>query len=55
MYKLLNSGDSIRVLYLASVGKSFLILHGFLKKSQKTPTKEINIALNRLKEYKARK
>jgi phage-related protein len=31
-------------------GKEVIILHSFIKKSQKTPTKEISIARKRLKE-----
>jgi len=44
-------GDSIRIFYIAMSGRVFLLLHGFIKKSQKTPKKEIKIALKRLKEY----
>ena len=47
--------DSIRVLYVAVSGKTFLLLHGYTKTSQKTPKKEIKIALARLKEYRLRK
>lgn len=47
--------ENIRILYIATQGKTFLLLHGFLKKKQKTDKKEIKIALDRLKEYKARK
>ncbi|MBI2611327.1 type II toxin-antitoxin system RelE/ParE family toxin [Candidatus Gottesmanbacteria bacterium] len=46
--------SSLRFFYIAIVQKSFLILHGFKKKTQKTPKKEIDIALKRLKEYKLR-
>lgn len=46
--------DSIRIFYVAVTGKSFLLLHGFLKKKQKTDQKEIKIAINRLIEYKSR-
>lgn len=45
---------SLRFFYVAIVGKSFLMLHGFNKKSQKTPKKEIKTALSRLKDYKER-
>lgn len=45
---------SLRLFYIAKVGQSFLLLHGFSKRKQKTPRKEINIALDRLKEYKSR-
>ena len=34
-------------------GKEVIILHSFIKKSQKTPKKEINLARKRLKEVKA--
>lgn len=33
-------------------GKEVIILHSFIKKSQKTPKKEINLARKRLKEVK---
>ena len=39
-----------RILYFASTGKRFLMLHGFTKKTQKTPRKEIDIAIKRKKE-----
>lgn len=41
-----------RVLYFAHRDKTFILLHGFIKKSQKTPRKEIDIALKRMKEVK---
>jgi len=47
--------DSIRILYITVTGKVFLLLHGFKKKSQKTPSKEITIAQRRLNEYQSRK
>lgn len=53
-YRILGS-DSIRIFYVAMTGKTFLILHGFKKKKQKTPTKEIKIAVDRLEEYLMRK
>jgi phage-related protein len=46
--------DSIRILYIAVTGKTFLLLHGFKKKKMKTPPKEIKTALERLAEYRAR-
>lgn len=49
-YRILGS-DNIRILYVSMTGKTFLILHGFKKKKQKTPTKEIRIAEERLEEY----
>src|SRR3989344_8828005 len=47
--------DSIRIFYVTVTGKIFLLLHGFKKKSQKTPAKEIIVAKKRLKEYQSRK
>ena len=46
--------DNIRVLYVLKLGKRILVLHGFIKKKQKTPTKEINIALKRLDDWDSR-
>ncbi|OGE33945.1 hypothetical protein A3J19_00685 [Candidatus Daviesbacteria bacterium RIFCSPLOWO2_02_FULL_41_8] len=46
--------DSIRILYITVTGKAFLLLHGFKKKSQKTPRREIVITQKRLKEYQSR-
>lgn len=45
--------DSARILYITQTQEKILLLHGFLKKTQKTPPKEINIALNRLREYQS--
>lgn len=40
--------DNIRILYVTVEQKSVLLLHGFIKKKQKTPPREINLALKRL-------
>ena len=48
-------GDSIRIFYIATSGRTFLLLHGFVKKSQKAHKKEIKIALARLKEYRLKR
>lgn len=42
--------DSVRILYVSKAEKQILLLHAFEKKTDKTPTKEIKIALNRLTE-----
>ena len=47
--------DSIRVLYMAVEQKSFLLLHGFKKKTFTTPKKELKLAIDRLKDYRSRK
>ena len=46
--------SNIRVLYVSITNESILILHGFLKKTQKTPNNEIKTALIRLVDYKTR-
>jgi phage-related protein len=41
-----------RVFYCTMVGKKIVILHQFIKKTDKTPSKELEIARRRLKEVK---
>jgi phage-related protein len=41
-----------RVFFCTLVEKDIVMLHCFVKKSQKTPAKELNIARNRLQEIK---
>jgi phage-related protein len=41
-----------RVLYCAMIGKRIMILHQFIKKSDKTPPKELALARRRMKEVK---
>lgn len=40
--------DSMRILYANKINDEIILLHAFKKKTNKTPTKEINIAINRL-------
>lgn len=47
--------DSLRIFYIAKEQQSFLLLHAFKKKAQKTEKKEIKIALERLREHRSRK
>lgn len=46
--------DNIRVFYASVLTNSIVVLHGFIKKSQKTPTRELETALGRLKDWKIR-
>lgn len=39
-----------RVLYCTMVGRRIIILHGFIKKTDKTPAKELTIAQKRMQE-----
>lgn len=45
----LRPGD-IRLFYFAYIEEQFVILHGFRKKDQRTPEREMNIALRRMNE-----
>lgn len=42
--------DSVRILYVTRQEKQILLLHAFIKKTDKTPRKEIDISLARLSE-----
>lgn len=42
--------DSIRILYVVKSERQILLLHAFVKKTNKTPTKEIKTALDRISE-----
>jgi phage-related protein len=39
-----------RAFFCALMGRRIVILHGFIKKTQQTPAKELNLARKRLKE-----
>jgi phage-related protein len=41
-----------RVFYCTMVGRKIVMLHQFIKKSDKTPPRELEIALRRMKEFK---
>jgi len=41
-----------RVFYCTLVGRRVVMLHQFIKKSEKTPLNELKIARNRMKEVK---
>ena len=44
----------VRVLFFFFYGKRIIFTHGFVKKTQKTPRKEIEIALKRRKDFLAK-
>ena len=49
----LKSKEGIgRVFYCTKVGKNIIMLHSFIKKTDKIPKNEMEIALKRLKEVK---
>ena len=43
-----------RIFYCTRVGKRIVMLHLFIKKTQKTPRKELEVALHRMKEVLTR-
>jgi len=45
----ISSGRIARVFFVLS-GEQMVLLHGFVKKTQKTPDKELNLATARMKE-----
>ncbi len=46
--------DNVRVVYVIPAQLQVLVLHGFVKKSQKTPPKELETAMKRYNEYAIR-
>lgn len=48
-------GREYRVLYIARYAEAVYVLHAFEKKSQKTPTRDIDLARRRLIELKTRR
>jgi len=51
--RLSGQGGSARALYVVSQGKRIVILRAFVKKTQKTPRREIELALMRAKQLRA--
>lgn len=45
-----NQG-AIRILYFTYTGKRFILLHGFIKKTNKTPSREIELAEKRMDDF----
>ena len=49
----LKAGEGIaRVFFCTAVGRQIVALHQFVKKSEKTPKRELKIARNRMKEIR---
>lgn len=45
------ASDITRILYFFHIGKRIILTNGFVKKTQKTPVREINLAKKYRKEY----
>ena len=52
--KVRYSSNRYRILYFASSGRKFVLLHAFLKKTVKTPKDELEIAQGRIFDYRER-
>jgi phage-related protein len=53
--RLKDKSNIHRIFYFAFTGKKLVLLHGFTKKTEKTPRREITIAERRMGEYLSRK
>jgi len=49
-----DSLGAIRILYFTYTGRRFILLHGFIKKTDKTPEREIEIAEKRMNDFMSR-
>ena len=52
--KIRHSSNRYRILYFTSSGRKFVLLHAFLKKTDKTPKNELAIASDRILDYMTR-
>jgi phage-related protein len=43
--------NAYRIIYFLHTGQQFVLLHGFQKKTQKTPSKELKLAKKYLEEF----
>ncbi len=46
-----SKNDIARIIYIFAKGKQIILLHGFIKKTEKTPLKELETAKERVKKY----
>lgn len=43
-----------RIAYFAATGRTFVLLHGFVKKTQTTPQRDLETARKRMRDYQRR-
>jgi phage-related protein len=48
------SSKQYRIAYFAAMGRTLVLLHGFVKKSQTTPKRELEVAQARMRDYERR-
>ena len=49
------SSNNIRIIYFLHIKNTFVLLHGFRKKTQRLPKKELEVAKTRMEDYLKRK
>ena len=49
--KIKQSSNNVRILYFFRRGQLIILTHGFIKKTQKIPRKELEIAINRRNDF----
>ncbi len=49
-----QGSDASRIFYFLPIGNNFILLHGFLKKENKTPVRELETAMANMDDYKRR-
>jgi phage-related protein len=49
------ASNIFRIFYFLPENNKVILLHGIVKKKQKTPQKELEIALDRMRDYLRRK
>lgn len=47
-----HGSDYYRIFYFTFTGRKFVLLHAFLKKTNKTPKRELEKAIRRMNQYK---
>lgn len=50
-----QGNDISRIFYFLPIGKKYILLHGFVKKTQKTPPRELDTALRNKQDYLRRR
>ena len=48
---IIDKTGNVRILYFTYTGKRFVLLHGFIKKTGKTPVTEVDLAEKRMNDF----
>ncbi len=49
--RITNNRGAVRILYFTVTGKRLILLHGFIKKTDKTPEREVETAGKRMNDF----